>query len=155
MNDERRDVPKSRSAYFLFREKTMKKQTHCKRGHPRTSENLIGRSCKTCTALHNRQWRIEHPEETRRHNLESSRRKRFRSYNLTDEQYAALYVAQKGLCILPSCGKPIEVIDHDHVRGKTRGLMCDRHNVALGGFSDNPQLLREAAEYLENFNGQQ
>lgn len=74
-------------------------------------------------------------------------------YNLTQEQYDEMYAKQGGLCILPSCEQPATDIDHCHLRGFTRGLMCNKHNLALGLFDDNPTLLREAAAYLETFDG--
>lgn len=40
--------------------------------------------------------------------------------------------------------------DHEHVGvGRPRGLLCWRHNKALEMFSDDPVLLRAAADYLE------
>jgi len=124
------------------------KQTHCVRGHLRTPENLSGKNCKLCM----KQWGIEHPDERRRISREYSRRYRMETlYHLTEEQYTAMYSAQKGLCALPSCGEPIDAIDHSHEKERTRGLMCRKHNSGIGFFSHNPQLLREAAEYLEKF----
>ena len=40
--------------------------------------------------------------------------------------------------------------DHDHTTGEWRGLLCNRCNYAIGQMSDNPELLRLAAAYLEN-----
>lgn len=40
--------------------------------------------------------------------------------------------------------------DHDHSTGEWRGVLCQRCNHAIGLFHDNPQLLRLAADYLEN-----
>lgn len=40
-------------------------------------------------------------------------------------------------------------VDHCHKTGKIRELLCAACNKALGGFKDNPFLLRKAAEYIE------
>jgi hypothetical protein len=40
-------------------------------------------------------------------------------------------------------------IDHDHASGWVRGALCNRCNLGLGHFRDNPKLLRYAALYLE------
>lgn len=42
------------------------------------------------------------------------------------------------------------VIDHDHVTGKVRGLLCRSCNYGLGIFKDNPRLLANAAAYIKN-----
>lgn len=40
-------------------------------------------------------------------------------------------------------------LDHDHVTGKIRGVLCNVHNLALGKFQDNPEHLERAITYLE------
>jgi hypothetical protein len=143
--------------------------THCRKGHELSEENRYFKAtgqvcCGMCDRLRyaaNSETILERQRRRRLNNLEhcrslgrtAGRKRRLQTYHLSEEHYAEMYLAQRGLCILPSCGKPIEVIDHCHTTGRTRGLMCDNHNKALGLFTDSPTLLREAAEYLENFNG--
>ena len=43
-------------------------------------------------------------------------------------------------------------VDHDHRTGDFRGLLCTNCNHGLGNFFDDPELLREAAKYIENHN---
>jgi recombination endonuclease VII len=139
----------------------------CRKGHALSEDNRYFKAtgqvcCLACdrTRYENQKSKIlDQQRQYRQNNLEHcrelgrkrGRKYRLQEYNLTEKRYDEMYAAQKGLCILPSCGRPIEVIDHCHKTLQTRGLMCDRHNVALGLFSDNPQLLREAAVYLEKF----
>jgi hypothetical protein len=40
-------------------------------------------------------------------------------------------------------------VDHSHVTGKVRGLLCHSCNVGLGHFKDDPRFTRSATEYLE------
>lgn len=68
----------------------------------------------------------------------------------TPQEIAEAYT---GACLL--CEKPEEqltkplVIDHCHISGKFRGWICHKCNVMLGMAEDRPELLRRAADYLE------
>jgi hypothetical protein len=80
-----------------------------------------------------------------------------RRYGLTLDERDALLEAQGGKCKI--CGLPIEFggrsatvgahVDHDHITGVVRGILCATHNTSLGKFNDDPVLLRRAADYLE------
>lgn len=87
-----------------------------------------------------------------------------RKYALTDDQYTAMEAAQQGLCAI--CGeKPNEVVrrgrlcvgrlcvDHDHVTGEIRALLCNECNAALGSVRDEVGIMCNAADYLERYNG--
>jgi hypothetical protein len=49
--------------------------------------------------------------------------------------------------------KGIWCADHDHKSGKFRGWICHKCNLGLGNFSDDPERLDRAKQYLET-NGQ-
>ncbi len=75
---------------------------------------------------------------------------------LSKEEYDAMCDRQGGVCAI--CGnKPAEgerlAVDHDHVSGQVRGLLCRGCNTGLGQFTDDPSRLRAAAEYLERVRG--
>jgi hypothetical protein len=73
-------------------------------------------------------------------------------YNLTQEEYDAMYNRQHGCCAI--CGSPerLEIkllsIDHDHTTGKVRGLLCLTCNTLLGMCHDDINILAKAIEYL-------
>jgi len=46
-------------------------------------------------------------------------------------------------------GKAKLAVDHNHLTGEVRGLLCHNCNRALGLFGDNPDIIRKAVEYLE------
>jgi hypothetical protein len=69
-------------------------------------------------------------------------------YGLTPEQRAALLAGQGGLCAI--CRElPAVHVDHDHVMGTVRGVVCFRCNVGIGHFRDSAATLRAAIDYLE------
>ena len=79
-----------------------------------------------------------------------------RSYGLSQEQTAALFVRQNGRCRICAIrfvevGRKATQVDHDHKTGRVRGLLCRGCNLTLGFAKDDPDRLRKAAEYLERF----
>ncbi len=78
------------------------------------------------------------------------------SYGLQSyEDFDRLFEEKNGTCHI--CGASLEYdgkdthVDHDHITGKVRGLLCRGCNHGLGHFKDNPAALRAAADYLERF----
>jgi hypothetical protein len=78
----------------------------------------------------------------------SSRRDHLkRTFGITEEERAAILKRQGGVCAI--CGTPDpEHLDHDHATGKIRGILCNRCNMGLGLFSDDPVRLQSAINYL-------
>jgi len=86
---------------------------------------------------------------------EQRRKHRIQAYGITVDEYNAMYTAQNGGCYIcgePEIGKSLS-IDHDHVSGKVRGLLCSNHNRALGLMQDDPDILLKAHEYLVKDHG--
>jgi hypothetical protein len=50
-------------------------------------------------------------------------------------------------CVICGDSSPL-VVDHDHVTGQIRGVLCNHCNRGLGHFRDDPQLLEFARMYL-------
>ncbi len=80
------------------------------------------------------------------------------AYGITIDQYADMLESQKFLCGICGLsakdahpGRSVRLfVDHDHKTKIVRGLLCDGCNRGLGGFKDDPELLKKAAEYLLN-----
>lgn len=73
-------------------------------------------------------------------------------YGLTVEQYEAMEDEIDGMCPICSVSQRL-VVDHCHLTGKVRGLICNRCNRALGMFRDSPGRLERAIEYIVNHYG--
>ena len=113
-------------------------------------------SCSTHpTTVYARRWREKNPEKFAELNRNQRWRGILRKWGMTQDDYEALLAAQDGVCAIcrggPVGNKRYLGIDHDHETGKRRGLLCDKCNRALGGFNDDPDALRRAADYLDRY----
>jgi hypothetical protein len=93
------------------------------------------------------EWNKAHPEQFRRNQRNSAIRRQF---GLEPEEYQSLLDRQGGVCGI--CKRQPEhtflSVDHDHVTGLVRGLLCQPCNVALGAFGDSVDGLQAAIAYL-------
>lgn len=109
------------------------------------------------------QRRSEAAKRQRAENPEPFRWKLVRlKYGVTREQYLLMLSEQGGVCAV--CHKPEKAtvkstgktrplaIDHDHETDLVCGLLCANCNHGLGCFSDDPDTLVAAAEYLRQAN---
>lgn len=75
-----------------------------------------------------------------------------RSYGINKEQYDSMLAAQGGRCaICPRTdpgGMGVFHVDHCHITGKVRGLLCHFCNVGLGHFNHDISRMRQAIDYL-------
>lgn len=118
------------------------RKTHCPKGHEYSESNTIHsktskgaprRWCKACEKA-------------------NQARQRVKRYGITVEDYANMLVQHVGKCGI--CSRPFSRsphIDHDHVTGKVRGLLCYPCNSGIGQFQDNIETLKNAIAYLEKF----
>jgi hypothetical protein len=73
-------------------------------------------------------------------------------YKITREDFDMLLLLQLNHCGI--CGSPFKNwrdchIDHNHLTGHIRGLLCARCNLGLGILRDNPTILRNGIQYLK------
>jgi len=78
-------------------------------------------------------------------------------YGITAEQYNQMMAAQGGVCVICAIAGTVKVekrslcVDHDHVTGRVRGLLCHRHNFLLGNAGDSLAELSAAYHYLNHY----
>jgi hypothetical protein len=102
----------------------------------------FARKCKPC-----------HKQDDRKFKLKAT-------YGISLADYHLMFTNQGGKCAI--CRKQGTrtrrkvfgkvdglAVDHCHVTGKVRGLLCLVCNMGIGAFSDSAACLRDAAAYLE------
>ena len=71
-------------------------------------------------------------------------------YGLEWEDYLALLDTFNHSCAL--CGETADIcVDHCHRTGKVRGILCRKHNAAIGALGDSADEVRKALDYLMMF----
>ncbi len=76
----------------------------------------------------------------------------FIKYGITEEDYERMLEEQDHLCAI--CREPCSsgrrlAVDHCHLTGKVRGLLCMNCNIALGKLKDSVKIAQSLIRYLE------
>lgn len=127
------------------------------------------RDCKKCNNLRRQKYLENHREKERYrvnewHILKPNKSRNIRlktMYGITLEDYHTMLLVQEGKCkickkfetAISDATNKIKTlaVDHDHITGKVRGLLCDSCNVGLGRFKDSVDFLKQAILYLESY----
>ena len=85
----------------------------------------------------------------RKHTTAQKRQIIYNKYGLGKEGYEQLLKDQDNKCACCSVVMRKPVIDHNHISGKVRGLLCSRCNTGIGQLGDTLEGLLQAVEYLQ------
>lgn len=108
-----------------------------------------------------RRYRERYPERVKAQRAKSASRQAeygrnywlSKRYGITTADFDAMLAKQLGRCAICATDEPGGMgsfhVDHDHVTGAVRGLLCYKCNQGLGFFNDNPRLLQRARRYLD------
>lgn len=118
--------------------------------------------CISCSRAYRKQkwteYRLLTPAKERTHNTFTVAQQelyKLSRYNLSKEDYDFKYTQQEGRCAIcnrhESEFKKRLHVDHDHMTGDIRGLLCQQCNVGLGNFSDSCERLTNAKDYLTKY----
>lgn len=130
----------------------------------RRKDGRVQVGCKACRSEYSKKKRAEDLEGARQRQREANARYAAahpmghraghlrRTYGITladeqrmrDEQHDACAICLKTFTATPA-------VDHCHVTGNVRGLLCDFCNKGLGNFDDDEMRLRRAVNYLESW----
>lgn len=84
----------------------------------------------------------------------------FSAYGLTVDEYDRLLAKQGGRCAVCRTDTPGNrrtrairafCVDHDHVTGHVRGLLCSACNRAIGMLKDDPDVIEAALKYVRRY----
>lgn len=112
--------------------------------------------CRECSYVKSHEWASNNVDRRSAASRESKRRRLLKKYGAPCLDYEELLRLQDGGCAICGCKesdcKTAFHIDHDHNKPESesyRGLLCASCNVSIGGFQDDPAILRRAIDYLE------
>lgn len=81
-----------------------------------------------------------------------------RDYGITLAEKQRIVEAQRGVCAIRHCGNRVDIrgktggcLDHCHVSGQLRAILCGKCNTALGLLAENPARIRALADYAESW----
>lgn len=119
-------------------------------------------------AQRSKDWRKKNPEKSRESDRKSKSKhyekhlRRLRNYDLrrrygiTLEDYERMVKEQNNSCAICGAeggeGRKRLIVDHHHVTGKIRQLLCQPCNAVLGMCFENTSTLQSAIQYLNRHN---
>lgn len=115
--------------------------------HPRYKSGRQS-NCRKCSNENNRIWGAANRDKKRLSELKF----RVKSFGLTLEELNDRIVKQDNKCAICKNSQPdgkMLAIDHDHITGQVRDLLCSFCNTGLGLFRDNEAYLKKAAKYIK------
>ncbi len=117
--------------------------------------------CKACGSEASRAWRSGNPDTYKRSRRSTALH---RQYGLTLDECKQLLASQDGRCANRGCAAPLTFdtkdkrliphVDHSHVTGEVRGLLCLTCNTGIGMLGDSVEILEGAKQYLLQSVGQ-
>lgn len=114
-------------------------------------------SCKECSKVRTYSYRTTTKGMIR--TVVARQKNRLKKFSLTPEKFDAMLASQDYKCAI--CFQPETstfkgkvrtlAIDHCHVTGAVRALLCGACNQAIGKLGEDPERMRRAADYIERF----
>lgn len=157
-------IPWNRGKKFFTEEELKEHKKECtlkwarehkdKRNTRRRLLRRISPKYRSERILQSSTWRKQNPEKMAFYKRKSILKCK---YGITIDQYNEMLSINNGGCYV--CGKIPKnttawdrlCIDHNHITGKTRGLLCHSCNRSLGLLGDNIDRLKNIIIYLEKY----
>lgn len=129
---------KASDAFYVDRKRAGALHTYCKDCCKRRAKEAYERSDKAARNRQHREWVRANKDRLRIYKTAAA-------LGIPSEQVQAM--VDRGRCDI--CGATSALcVDHCHLKGAVRGLLCQACNKGLGFFKDDPSRLRSAIRYL-------
>jgi hypothetical protein len=116
--------------------------------------------CKYCKKIKSPYCPIKNKIYLTKHGDKRKNSKLLKTYKITLQEYKVLLENQNQSCAICKTHddymdrkkgiKRSLAVDHDHLTGKVRGLLCHRCNTAIGLFNDTFTTVESALKYLRH-----
>lgn len=104
-------------------------------------------TCRDCHLEGVTAWQKANPQKDRLMRRNSQRRRLLRDLSLTEADYQAMHDACCGVCEICGGFSPL-CLDHCHVTGRVRGLLCRSCNLAVGNVGEDVGRALSLIRYL-------
>ncbi len=131
-----------------------------------TRSRIYLTQCAKCTVIKTSEYNKKHKDEVKLKNSKYYKEKKdtilrdrryLKVYGINLEEYNIMFEKQNGVCKICNNSEMFHknkmlCVDHDHVTGKVRGLLCQGCNTGLGNLRDSIENLENAIKYLKENN---
>lgn len=118
----------------------------CKVGHDPSLYKKLPNGVYVCLGCKRENAKKYRRKDIKRYNLKN----RVKRYGINIDDYNEMREKQNGCCAICKSQIVLETsrIDHNHVTGRVRGLLCVSCNTGIGLLKDSPQIMKNAISYL-------
>jgi hypothetical protein len=107
--------------------------------------------CKSCNNKHAAAW---NKKQTQKRKIIVQKNNYKKRYGLTVEQKQDLIDGQDSKCAI--CKNDLKdthdvCVDHNHITGSIRGILCRKCNLGIGHLQDSIDILKSAVKYLKKY----
>lgn len=139
--------------YYANREKAKEKAKKWNLEHPERRSKVHKEWLKKnfdYVAKYKKEYRVKNKEKIRI----ARRTRTIKEYGISVDDYNLLLASQNGMCAI-CCGSASEKrtfhIDHDHITGKVRGILCHSCNTTIGFVNEDIGRLNKIIDYIKKY----
>lgn len=114
-------------------------------------QNLYTSRCKICTnSVNMSNYYAEDKNQRERRKNNAVKNHLARKFGLTTEEFSTMIVQQNNKCKTCESEMKQPQVDHNHITGKVRGLLCKPCNMSLGLIKENSKTLHNMISYIND-----